>query len=74
MLNFIRNWLQRKIGTGLLNKWAKIRESPEWAFVHPWERRFVNEKLAQGWETWTDEDVQELSALIFEIGKRSISV
>ena len=74
MLRFVRKWIQSKIGKGLLRKWTNIRERPEWAFVHPWERRFVNEKLAQGWETWTDEDVQELSALIFEIGKRSIGV
>ncbi len=58
----------------LRNKWAKIRESPEWVFVHPWERRFVNEKLDQGWEAWSDEDVRVLSALIFEIGKRSAGV
>lgn len=63
MFDFVRNWLQRRIGTGLHKRWTKMRESPEWVFVHPWERRFVDQKLAQGWETWSDEDVQELSAL-----------
>ena len=74
MTSFIRKWIQSKVGKGLHSKWTNIKERPEWSFVHPWERRFVNEKLAQGWETWTDEDVRGLSELIFEVGKRTIGV
>ena len=74
MFGFIRKWIQSKVGKALENKWTNIRERAEWAFVHPWERDFVNEKLAQGWKTWTDEEARELASLIIEIGKRSIGV
>lgn len=70
MTGRFRKWLHSRVGKALHRRWTEIRESIRWSFVHPWERRYVEEKLAQGWETWTDEDARYLSQLIIEVGQR----
>ena len=42
----------------------------EWAFVHPWERKFVEEKLEKDWSQWTHEETRELLQLMVDVGKR----
>jgi len=52
---------------------VSVKDEQAWVFVHPWERRFVDEKLKQGWESWTEEDMRVLAELMKEVGKRIMS-
>jgi len=63
------SWLKKRT----YNRWVSVKDEQAWVFVHPWERRFVDEKLKQGWESWTEEDMRVLAELMKEVGKRIMS-
>lgn len=72
MFKAIWHWFKNFTKRSTYNRWVFIRDREFWTFVHPWERRFVDERLKQGWENWTEEDTRELVELIRELGKRMI--
>jgi len=72
MFKAIWYWLRNRIKRGTYNRWVFVKDGQAWVFVHPWERRVIDEKLNQGWESWTDEEARQLLELMKEVGKRMI--
>lgn len=66
----LKSWLENRLKKSIYNRWVKVREGVEWAFVHPWEKKFVEQKLEKGWSQWTSEETRELTQLMFDLGKR----
>lgn len=66
----LKSWLQNRLKKSIYNRWVKVREGVEWALVHPWERKFVEEMLQKGWSQWTHEETRELLDLMTDVGKR----
>lgn len=54
--------------------WSKVRQSSAWPFVHPWERKFVEEKLEKGWEVWSVKEARELVELLIVVGRRMVDL
>lgn len=72
MFKAIWYWFRNRIKRGTYYQLVTVRDGQAWVFVHPWERRSIDEKLNQGWESWTDEEVRQLLELMREVGKRMI--
>jgi len=70
MFKAIWHWFKNLAKRGTYNRGVFVKDGQAWVFVHPWERRFVDEKLNQGWEGWTDEEERQLLELMREVGER----